>query len=499
MALIDLLPALPACLLLGAAATPRFPVERAAWLAVPAAVSVAFAVWAHGSIGATLGPLGLHADALTAVLVLLVAFVGAVVTRYGRTYLDGSPGQPRFMRGLALTLAAVLLLIVSGTLVQFALAWVATSLCLHRLLLFFPERPAAQRAARKKFVFSRIGDLCVVSAFTIMALAFGTIEVRGVLAAAAEARSSGVVPAGLGVAGLLLAIAALLKSAQMPFHGWLTEVMETPTPVSALLHAGIVNAGGFLVVRFAEVLLLSGPALPLLAIVGGATAVLASIVVLAQTSVKVSLAWSTVAQMGFMLLQCGLGAFPLAVLHIVAHGLYKAHAFLSAGEVARSRAVRDEVPLLGRVAVPLGLWAGAVALGAGFGAPPATVALGAVLAMGLAPLWRGLGPFAAPAIAGVLAIYGLLQAGAAALLAGTVPTGPGSWWLAGVVIVFFAGLAVLEALLPGPGTSRAPPLRTPASQALRVHAAHGFYLNTLADRAMGRLWPFRATARTERA
>jgi hypothetical protein len=133
----------------------------------------------------------------------------------------------------------------------------------------------------------------------------------------------------------LLALAAMLKSAQFPTHGWLTEVMETPTPVSALLHAGVINAGGFLLIRFADVMLLAPGVLAVLVMIGGFTALFGGLVMLTQSAVKTSLAWSTVAQMGFMILQCGLALFPLALLHIVAHSLYKAHAFLASGQ-ARS-------------------------------------------------------------------------------------------------------------------------------------------------------------------
>ncbi len=142
-----------------------------------------------------------------------------------------------------------------------------------------------------------------------------------------------------------LAAAALLKSAQFPVHGWLTEVMETPTPVSALLHAGVINAGGFLLIRFADVMLLAPGVLAVLVMVGGFTALFGGLVMLTQPAVKTSLAWSTVAQMGFMILECGLGLFPLALLHIVAHSLYKTHSFLASGEAVELIAVNaGQVP-----------------------------------------------------------------------------------------------------------------------------------------------------------
>ncbi|WP_264836966.1 proton-conducting transporter transmembrane domain-containing protein, partial [Klebsiella oxytoca] len=123
--------------------------------------------------------------------------------------------------------------------------------------------------------------------------------------------------------------------AVLPVHGWLIQVMEAPTPVSALLHAGVVNLGGFVLIRFAPLLEQAGIARALLLVFGLGTAVLAGMVMLTRISIKVRLAWSTVAQMGFMLLECGLGLYTLAALHLVGHSLYKAHVFLSASTVVR--------------------------------------------------------------------------------------------------------------------------------------------------------------------
>ena len=181
------------------------------------------------------------------------------------------------------------------------------------------------------------------------------------------------VPGALQAAAGLLVTAALLKSAQFPAHGWLIEVMETPTPVSALLHAGVINAGGFLILRFSGVISLSTPSLETMALVGGFTALFGSVVMLTQTSVKVSLAYSTIAQMGFMMLQCGLGAFPAALVHIVAHSLYKAHAFLTSGsviDIARSSWTPSpgDSPHPARLTIAVGVMAvAAVAVGRLFG------------------------------------------------------------------------------------------------------------------------------------
>jgi NAD(P)H-quinone oxidoreductase subunit 5 len=139
----------------------------------------------------------------------------------------------------------------------------------------------------------------------------------------------------LQVSAILLVLAVILRTALLPVHGWLIQVMEAPTPVSALLHAGVVNLGGFVLIRFAPMLEQALPARLLLLVFGLATAVLAGMVMLTRISIKVRLAWSTVAQMGFMLLECALGLYTLAALHLIGHSLYKAHAFVSASTAVR--------------------------------------------------------------------------------------------------------------------------------------------------------------------
>lgn len=483
-------------------------------LAVAAAAAAAVALngpMATGLIGVRGVGLGLYCDALTAVMLTLVSFVGAVVIAYSRNYLVGDPGQGRFMKWLCLTLAAVLTLILSGNLLQFALAWIATSLCLHQLLVFYRERPGAQLAARKKFVASRVGDLCLVGAMLLAYRAFGSLEFATIFAAADHARAGGGQPAALHGITALLAISALLKSAQFPFHGWLPEVMETPTPVSALLHAGIINAGGFLVVRLSPVISLSTPTLDLLALAGGFTALFGSAVMLTQTSVKVSLAWSTVAQMGFMLLECGLGAFSAAVLHIVAHSLYKAHAFLSSGsavDLARAswvpsaevapRPARLVLAAVGAVGIT---WVVSLAFGASLTAAPGVFTLGAILAMGLAHLLassveaRPAAPVIGRGVALALAVavaYFALQLGAERLLAGALPPnqalrGPFDLAIVGLVLVSFGTVTVLQGLLPYRTAS-------PRWQALYVHLFNALYVNAVANHAVAKLWPVSAAA-----
>lgn len=440
--------------------------------------------------------LAIRLDAVSAPMLVLVTFVGWIVLRYAATYLDGEDRQGAFMGWLAGTLAAVLMLVQAGDLVTLSAAWVAMSLCLHRLLLFYPNRVQARRAARKKFIVARIGDVALVSSAVLLTTGYHTTNIAGILRDA----SMGEAPEVALIAAGFLAIAAILKSAQFPTHGWLTEVMEAPTPVSALLHAGVINAGGFLMIRFADVMLLAPGVLAVLVMIGGFTALLGGLAMLAQPAVKTSLAWSTIAQMGFMILECGLALFPLALLHIVAHSLYKAHAFLSSGSaVDNVAAIRRPGP----VAIPGGsavLRAFAVAIaiyaviGLAFGLDgksPQALALGGILIFGVAYLIaQGLADAAPRALTRRTAIYGTtaalsyfaLQTGAEWLTSGALPAppvpGPLEWALMVLAILSFGFVAVAQATFPLWATH-------PAAAGLRVHMANGLYANAVFDRLIG--------------
>jgi NAD(P)H-quinone oxidoreductase subunit 5 len=294
-----------------------------------------------------------------------------------------------------------------------------------------------------------------------------------------------------------LAFAAILKSAQFPMHGWLTEVMETPTSVSALLHAGVINAGGFLLIRFADVMLLAPFVLAVLVMVGGFTALFGGLVMLTQSAVKNSLAWSTVAQMGFMLLQCGLALFPLALLHIVAHSLYKAHAFLASGmAVDNVAAIRRPGP----VAVPNGLAVGRAFLIALviyvlvafiFGITeksPQSIALGAILIFGVAYLLaQGLADAAPRVLTQRTAAFSIaaavgyfaLQTGAEWMMFGILPAtpfpGPLEWALIFLALFSFGLVAVAQAMFPLWAYH-------PAAVGMRVHLSNGLYANAIFDK-----------------
>ena len=486
----------------------------AAWLALASAALAAvahafdthrswtwFAIDLPGNFGAF--SISTYVNSVTVIMLLLVSFVGAVVVRYSRNYLDGDANQGCFHKWLSLTLAAILTLIASGNLLMFALAWIATSLCLHQLLVFYRARPAAVLASHKKFVISRIGDVSLLIAVFLIDSTLHTLEFGQFFRAMAA--MDGPLPPALEWAAVLIVVSAALKSAQFPFHGWLIQVMEAPTPVSALLHAGIVNAGAFLVIRMSPVMSQSHIALGALAVIGLATLALASLVMLTQTSIKVSLAWSTTAQMGFMLLECGLGLYSLAMLHLVAHSLYKAHAFLASGSgVDAFRA--PSVPYapsgfnLGRLLAALatgGIMA--VAVGTLFGITadeqPALLAAGAIVAIavsqlllqaagamsGGALLLRGLGLSATISVAyfTLHALFEMIMQGSVLPLqeAGGVFQSA----LALATVAVFLALLVLQQVLK----------HTPAAlgDGLYMHLYNGLYIDVYITRLLQRMWP----------
>lgn len=283
--------------------------------------------------------LSVYLDNLACLMLALVSFVGWIICQYSTRYLDGEATQGRYFRWTAFAIGSVSLMVVSGNLLLFFVAWIMTSTALHKLLLHYQHRPAARRAAWAKFAISRLGDVALIGAIAMLYAQFKTLDLIQ-LFAAAEIESQQ--PSGsslmVNLSALLLVVGAITKSAQVPFHTWLPLTMETPTPVSALMHAGIVNAGGYLMIRTSPLVALHPWAMTLLVAIGGFTACFAAVIMTTQTSVKKKLAYSTIAQMGFMLLQCGMGAFSAAMLHIIAHSLYKAHAFLSSGSVVQQRA-----------------------------------------------------------------------------------------------------------------------------------------------------------------
>lgn len=335
-------------------------------LAIAASVSLMLGS-SEQAVFTLLGALSFQCNGTSMLMFTLVSFIGWITCRYSVRYLDGETIQGRYFKWMSFTLGSVGAMVLSADLSTFCLLWCLTSFGLHNLLLHYAERPAARRAAWTKFIVSRLGDAALLSAVCLYYPLVSSLQFSELAAAATDATMAS--QPAFQVATCLLAIGILAKSAQMPFHTWLPLTMETPTPVSALMHAGIVNAGGYLLVRSSPLLTSSIAAQSLVIVVGTLTACLASIIMVTQTSIKKKLAYSTIAQMGFMLMQCGLGAYSAAMLHIVAHSLYKAYAFLTSGSVMAQRAAMQAAlpnvrPLswLGTLAVLLGVMATAWAM-----------------------------------------------------------------------------------------------------------------------------------------
>ncbi|MEX5728672.1 NAD(P)H-quinone oxidoreductase subunit 5 [Rhodovulum iodosum] len=446
------------------------------------------------------GPLDLilRADPVTVTLALLVAFIGWVVIRYSRTYLDGEAQEGRFLALMLATLAAVLLFVQSGSLAILILSSFLVGLGLKRLLLFYSDRPEARRASTKFALVWHGADAALVLAAVLLAGSYGTGDVSRIATAASDASLTWA--ASLAIA--LIVLAAALKTAAFPLHGWLTEVMEAPTPVSALLHAGIINSGGVLLISLAGLVQQSPGAMAALVMIGGFTALFGAAVMLTQSAVKTSLAWSTVSQMGFLLLQCGLGLWALALLHIVAHSLYKAHAFLSSGGAVQAVAgLRRPGPIavprilavLKSFALALVLYAAIATVFTALVGPKTAqaLALGAILIFGVAYLVaQGLADQAPAELTkrtslaslGAAVAYFAFQAAAQAIWGPALPPtpvpGPLEWALIMLAVASFGLVAFAQALFPLWA-------HHPSTAGLRVHLANGFYLNALLDRAIG--------------
>lgn len=444
--------------------------------------------------------LGVYFDGLSAVMLVLISLIGLVIVRFSGRYLDGEAAQGRFFRWLMFTIGAVMLFVLSRNLVMLTAAWVLTSFGLHRLLTHYPERTWAVWAARKKFLISRVGDAALLGALVLTYVRFESFDYADLFAASAS-------PADVYLIGLLFVIGAMTKSAQFPFHSWLPDTMETPTPVSALMHAGVINAGGFLILRLSPMIAPAWFAMDLLAIVGLLTALVGGVVMITQTSVKRMLAYSTIAQMGFMLLQCGLGAYSAALLHLVAHSLYKAYAFLGSGGVldqagpaaaAREprRGLAGGLALMG---VSVLAMAGTLALvtavsGIELWSKPGGVVLTLILALALVQIiWHavcsGLLAVAARGVLMACAVGGLYVAGwwlMDAVLSGVASVPASHSTVFDVIVMSIVAAGFLAVFVLQAGASQLS--RFKWMQKLYVHAVNGFYLDIPARRLTARVW-----------
>lgn len=444
-------------------------------------------------------------DTLTLAMLALTSFLGWVIVRYSRNYLAGDRGRGRYLSWLCLTLAPVWWLVMLNNLLLVCLCWTATGFALHNLLTFYHTRPAAILAAHKKFLISRAADLMTLTATLLVYLNLNTLQIDRITQALATGHP---VNGGIELAALLFVLSAILKCAQLPFHGWLLQVMEAPTPVSAMLHAGIVNIGGFILLRLSALLETTPAAQLLLVIAGSITATLAALVMMTRISIKVMLAWSTCAQMGFMLLEIGLGAYSLALLHLLAHSLYKAYAFLNAGETVARQRLLNLVPserqpvvgvhLLALVGLLLILGLAGFLTGIDPRQEPAMWVLGGAVASTILPLVSA--PVGARALPvrqiimlflsafGLASLYGVWHVLFAHLMPMS-PTPPGhlALWFAGGCLLSL--LIVQHIVLGRPNGS--------VSRWLHPRAFAGFHLDELVSHIALRVWPTRLMIETK--
>jgi NAD(P)H-quinone oxidoreductase subunit 5 len=467
--------------------------ELAAAALLCAAISLAlrlrFPVDPGGAAGALPVP-GLAASMAGAWLAVLVLFLGTVIGAFSSRYLRGESDQARYVAALSGVLAAVQVLLLADHWLVLIAAWAVAGALLQDLLCFYRDRPFALLAAHKKRLADRLADLLLVAAAATAWWQVGS----GSLAALRWHVAHSPMSVTLQVSAVCLVLAVILRTALLPVHGWLTQVMEAPTPVSALLHAGVVNLGGFVLLRFAPLLEAVAAARWLAVLVGLATAMLAGLVMLTRVSIKVRLAWSTVAQMGFMVLECGLGLYSLAMLHLIGHSLYKAHAFLSSSQAVREttwRILRASAPTspASLVAAPLVAAALIVAtLHLGVRAPWPLWWSG-VLACAWAPLlWMPAASVAGPPVRWSHRLAGPVMVAAltgAALLAHALPFGvvdaPDA--NAGVAALIGLGLLYLGVAILN--------WRPALLAAWRRRAYAGFYLDEFYTRAALALWPTR--------
>jgi NADH:ubiquinone oxidoreductase subunit 5 (subunit L)/multisubunit Na+/H+ antiporter MnhA subunit len=297
------------------------------------AVALAFGAGSGRDISAYLLGGEFDADRLAAVLLLLVFGVSAIVQAFAVRYLTGDPRAPWFFGGAGLLTAASAGLTSAATLLTLAVCWTVAGVALALLLGTYWDLPAARDGVRRTVTAFVVGDLALWAAVIAATATWGRIDLR------TGALSGPIMP----VLGILVVVAALSRSAQIPFHRWLPATLAAPTPVSALLHAGVVNAGGILLIRMAP-LGSDDLARALTILAGAATMAYGAAIMLVKPDIKGALAHSTTAQMGFMILTCGLGLWAAAVIHLVAHGFYKATLFLSSGSAIAGRRRHEGLP-----------------------------------------------------------------------------------------------------------------------------------------------------------
>lgn len=282
---------------------------------------------------------------LSAILVPYVAILGLVIRKYSTKYMWDEPGYKRFFILLNFIFSAIYLLVMSNNLIILTIAWQLMSISLYLLISFNVESKSAIKNGGWTMLVHKLADLFFIIAVILTYKTFGSFDLTELSQKWLEMSKLGPIDNPMiYVIGFLFLFAAMMKSAIMPFHLWLPYTSEAPTPVSALMHAGVVNVGGILLNKMAFLLLLTPAVLNVAFVMGLITAIFASILMLAVSDIKRSLGYSTVGQMGYMIMEVGLGAFSLAIYHLMVHGIFKASLFLESGSLINQARKDPNIP-----------------------------------------------------------------------------------------------------------------------------------------------------------
>ncbi|MEK7365091.1 MAG: NADH-quinone oxidoreductase subunit L [Candidatus Deferrimicrobiota bacterium] len=299
--------------------------------------------------GSLLVPAALQLDPLSSVMALVVTGVGFLIHVYSVGYMSHERAFARYFVFLNLFMFAMLILVLANNYLLMFVGWEGVGLCSYLLIGFWYEKQSASDAGKKAFVANRIGDFGVLLAMFLVFWTFGSLTYTEVFAKVPLLRESGVLTTGLATAiTLLLFLGATGKSAQIPLYVWLPDAMEGPTPVSALIHAAtMVTAGVYMVARSSALFLLAPDTMMVVAVIGAVTAIFSATIGICQTDIKRVLAYSTVSQLGYMFLACGVGAFTAAIFHLMTHAFFKALLFLGSGSVIHALSGEQDMQKMG--------------------------------------------------------------------------------------------------------------------------------------------------------
>lgn len=293
-------------------------------------------------------PIGLYIDRLSAVMMVLISGIGTIIYTYSVEYMFQDLHERRYLVLIGLTVFVLLCLVSSANLLMLFVLWQLLSYLLY-LLVHNHTHQETLKSAFRTFTLLRVGDVAFLGGTVLTYSLYGTLEFPDLFAVAAQSTATvslfpGVEFDGATAVTLLLLVGGMSKSAQFPLYGWLPRYLYAPTSVTALLHAGIINAAGFLINRLAPLFGMSSTTLHVALVIGTLTAILGATMMLVQNDIKNMLGFSTIGQMGYMVMECGLGAFSLAVFHLIAHGLFKATVFLYSGNVIHKARHEPVVP-----------------------------------------------------------------------------------------------------------------------------------------------------------